>query len=155
MRRTLLAPLLLLLLPAAGCATAPAAADRPADIARPEIVFAQQGSILFGSGTEAPVKIDMQVTNRANVPLIVREVDISSAGMAMIRYALQRTVRAFNETIAPGETRIVTIHAMAETADPNTPLGNEPLAVRAIVLFDAEGRRFKEIVQQRIVGYNR
>jgi len=152
MMRRLLSVLPLLLV-AAGCASAPPDQDRPADIARPEILFAQRGQILFGGGDTAPVKLDIQVRNRARVPLLVREVEVSSP--QMITYGILRSVRAYNETIPPGETRTLEMIATAETSSTDRRAYDEPLSIRAMVRFEANGVRFREVVSQAVIGHNR
>ena len=152
MKRRLLSflPLLLLL---AGCASAPKDEPRPADIARPEILFRQRGQILFGGGETAPVKLDIQVRNRANVPLLVREIEVSSP--QMVTYGILRSVRAYNETVPAGETRMLEMIATAETSDTERRAYDEPLSVRALVRFEANGKRFREVVTQHVIGHNR
>ena len=131
---------LLLLFLFVACGTG---ATRPSSVPRPEISIRQAGHIFFGSGTSAPVTIEVDVTNRAGVPLQIRDIEISSPGMA--EYALLRTRRVFQQTIAPGETKTLTIPATAVTQFTRlTP--SEPLSVRAIVTFDAGGTVFREIV---------
>ena len=135
MRR--LAVLLLLLTVACGSAS-----TRPPDIARPEIVTYGAGSVFFGAGSSAPVTLQVDVTNRANVPLRVRAIEISSPGM--VQYTLRRVSRVFNEEIPPGDTRTMTLFTMAYTQTRNP---SEPLNVQTIVTFEYEGKRFREIVQ--------
>lgn len=148
MRRLLsLLPLLLL---AVGCASGPADEERPADIARPEILFAQRGEIMFGGTDTAPVRLDIQIRNAATVPLVVREIEVSSP--EMITYGVQRSVRPYNETIPPGETRILEMIATAYTTSTQRRSYEEPLSIRAFVRFEANGKRFRELVRQRVVG---
>jgi hypothetical protein len=98
--RNLLASALLFAL---GCAsTTP---DRPANIAQPEIRVRQAGPIFLSQGT-TPVSIDVEITNRADVPLVIREVEISSPDSGQHRSSARRLV---NETVAPGATHKVTL----------------------------------------------
>ena len=134
--RILLASALLL---AAGCAsTTP---DRPADIAQPEIRVSQAGPIFLSQGT-TPISIDVVITNRANVPLVIREVDITSPDSA--QYSIVRARRLVNETVAPGATHKVTVASTAVAQNLGAPVG-EPLSIRAFVRFEANGKSFREI----------
>ena len=145
--------LLPLLLLCAACASGPADEARPADVARPEILFAQRGEIMFGGGETAPVRLDIQIRNTATVPLLVREVEVTSP--EMITYGVQRSVRAYNETIPPGETRMLEMIATAYTTSTDRRAYDEPLSIRAFVRFEANGKRFRELVLQRVVGSSR
>ena len=149
--RRLLSVLLLLLLAVAGCASDPAAnSPRPTGIAEPQITFAQRGGeIYFGGGEEASVNFDVEITNRANVPLLVREVEVSSP--EMMQYQITRSLRAYNETIPPGETRTLQLTARAVTSSTARRQYDEPLSLRGLVRFEAGGQRFLEIVRQRVV----
>jgi hypothetical protein len=141
MRRSLLLSSVLLLV---ACTSA----GRPASIAPPSIQLRQLGPIFFGSGRSAPATIEVEVTNHAAVPLRVREIDLSSPGMA--QYTLLRTRRIFSETIPPGESRTLTIPATAVT-DVARLSPSEPLSLRAIVTFEANGTRFREIAHDQQV----
>ena len=142
MRNLLVSALILAL----GCASA---ADRPAGVAQPQIAIRQAGPIFFGSQSTTSASIDVQVTNRANVPLRLREVDVSSPGMT--QYTLQRTTKLFDEVIPPGETRTVGLVATAIARDTRT-LISEPLMVRAFLRFEAGGTSFREIVTEQFAG---
>jgi len=134
--RNLLASALLFTL---GCATT--APDRPANVAQPDIRVRQAGPIFLSQGT-TPVSIDVEVTNRADVPLVIREVEVSSPDSA--QYAIARARRLVNETVAPGETRKVTIASTAVAQNLRAPVG-EPLSIRAFVRLEANGKTFREI----------
>jgi hypothetical protein len=134
--RNILASALLFL---AGCAST--SADRPADIAQPEIRVRQAGPIFLSQGT-TPVSIDVEITNRANAPLVIREVEIASPDSA--QYSIARARRLINETVAPGETKKVTVTSTAVAENLGVPVG-EPLSVRAFVRFEANGKSFREV----------
>lgn len=140
---------LLLLLPL-GCATSAPEQERPAEIAKPGILVAQRGEIYFGGGEETPVQLEIQIHNRATVPLLVREIEVSSP--QMMQYQIVRSARAYNETIPPGETRMLPLSARAVTFDTERRAYDEPLSILGFVRFEAGGRRFREIVRQRVVG---
>ena len=114
---------------------------RPANVAAPEIRADLAGNIFFGSGNSAPANIDVAVTNRASVPIVLRRVEVDSPGMST--FGLIRTSRQFRETIAPGETKGVTVFATAVT---NVRNPSEPLTVRVIADFEVGKDRWREIV---------
>ena len=133
---------LLLTLAVIGCATAQT--QRPADLASPGIDITLTSPIFFGGGTHASVTLDIDVTNRAKVPITLRRVELESPGMA--QYTLLRHTRTFSEQIPPGETRTVTVFPTAVT---NVRNPAEPLAVRAILEFEAAGNTWREVTMQR------
>ena len=104
---------------------------------------------LFGSGDEAPVSINIQVTNNAAMPLRIREVEITSPGM--MQYSVPRVSKLFNETVAPGETRVVGMVASAIARQARVDR-YEPLSLRAVIRIEGGGKDFREIVFQQIAG---
>ena len=114
---------------------------RPAAVAAPEIRADVAGNIFFGSGSSAPANIDVAVTNRATVPIVLRRLEVDSPGMST--FGLIRTSREVRETIAPGETKGVTVFATAVT---NVRNPSEPLTVRVIADFEVGKDRWREIV---------
>ena len=123
---------------AVGCGSAGSA--RPANLAAPEIRAGLAGTVFFGSGTSAPANIDVSVTNRATVPIVLRRLEVDSPGMGT--YGLIRTTRTVRETIAPGETKNVTVFATAVTTVRNP---SEPLTIRVIADFESGKDRWREI----------
>ena len=140
------AVLLLLAFAVIGCATADTTAERPPEVSRPEIIFAQQGDLIFGGGDEAPVHLLAQIRNTSKVPLVVREIQVDSP--QQMYSTVQRTSRVYAETIPPGETRTLPFTALVSSSTPERA-NEEPLSIRAFVLFDVEGKRFRESVVQR------
>jgi hypothetical protein len=114
--------------------------SRPANIAAPEVRAGLAGTVFFGSGSTAPANIDVSVTNRATVPITLRRVEVDSPGMST--YGLVRSARTMRETIAPGETKSVTIFATAVT---NVRNPSEPLTLRVIADFETGKDRWREI----------
>lgn len=136
MRNVLIAALLF----TAACASTDA--SRPADVAQPEIRVRPAGPIFLSQGTSS-LTIDVEVTNRANVPLALREVEVSSLGSE--QYSIPPARKLYTETIAPNETRKVSLSATAVAQDTRTPVG-QPLQVRTRVRFEANGKTFREVV---------
>lgn len=120
------------------------AARRPESIARPSIVPQLVNQLFFGSGSTAPATIEVRVTNNATVPIVVRRIEVDSPGMG--QFQILRTNRTFRETVAPGETRALSIFAMAETQRRNP---TEPLTLRAIVDFESGKTTWREVVMTR------
>ena len=121
-----------------------ASSSRPSGIAAPDIDAGLVGTVFFGSGNSAPANIDVIATNRANVSIVLRRVQIDSPGMAT--YGLIRTSREVRETISPGEAKRVTVFATAVT-QVRTP--SEPLTIRVIADFESGKDRWREIVITR------
>lgn len=117
-----------------------ASATRPANIAQPSIEAQLAGTVFFGSGTTAPANIDVAVTNTAGVPITLRRVEVDSPGMGS--YGLIRTSREVRESIAPGETKLVTVFATAVTTVRNP---TEPLTIRVIADFENGKDRWREV----------
>jgi hypothetical protein len=117
-----------------------AGSSRPASIAAPEIRAGVAGTVFFGSGSTAPANIDVSVTNRATVPIVLRRVEVDSPGMST--YGIIRTARTMRENIAPGETKSVTVFATAVT---NVRNPSEPLTLRVIADFENGKDRWREI----------
>src|SRR5215212_7153328 len=138
----------LLLFAAFACASGPKFAERPKTIERPDIEVVQLSVPFFGSGSTASVPLDVEITNRASVPLSVRRVRVESAGMS--EYALYPAERLFKEDIPPGQTKAFNISATAYT---NIARLNpvEPLSIRATIDFETGDVRFREIVFQRLL----
>jgi hypothetical protein len=126
-----------------GCGSA-SQPSRPANFPQPEMDVRLAHSIFFGSGSSAPANIEIEVLNRASTPLVVRRVEVDSPGM--IEYTLRRTVRDFRETIAPGQSKTMTVFAIADTM---TSRPTETLTVRAVIEMQAEGKTWREYVQVR------
>lgn len=116
---------------------------RPANIAAPSVEADLNGTVFFGSGNQAPANIDVTVTNNASVPITLRRVEIDSPGMGT--YGIVRTSRTFRDTIAPGETKRVTVFATAVTRVRNP---SEPLTLRAIAEFESGKDRWREITMR-------
>lgn len=146
MRSRILLPLLLL---AAGCAASTASSTRPATMPQPQVTIDQPAPIFFGSGFEAPLTLRVEVLNSGKDPLRVREIEVTSPGMG--QYEIYPLRRYFNEEIAPGETKLFTLPAMAWT-DIRRLTPTEPLSLRTIIRFETGDVRFREVYFTRGVG---
>jgi hypothetical protein len=125
----------------AGCATS--TADSAPQTSRPDMQVRQSGPIYFGSGSVAPVTLDVDIANPTAETLVIRRVRIESPGMG--QYSLYPVTREFRETLNPGQQTSVSLSARAYT---NVARLNptEPLTIRATIEFeDSQGRRRREI----------
>lgn len=121
-------------------------ATRPPGVAQPDLNARLVNPLFFGSGTEAHATIEVQVQNRANVPITVRRIELDTPGMA--QYALRRSVRDYRETIAAGQTKSLTTFATAVALTTRQP--TEPLMMRVMVEFEAaDGKVWREILMLR------
>jgi hypothetical protein len=118
--------------------------SRPAGVAAPEVRAGINGTVFFGSGNTAPANVDVFVTNNANVPIVLRRVQVDSPGMAT--YTLIRSSRDFRQTIGPGATERVTVFSTAVTEVRNP---SEPLTIRVISDFELGKDRWREITMAR------
>ncbi|HEV3485264.1 MAG TPA: hypothetical protein VG106_07645 [Vicinamibacterales bacterium] len=141
MRRSL--ALLALLLAACGTGGS-GTGSRPSSIAQPDVSAYLTHDVFFGSGDTAPATIEVTVTNRANEAIVLRRVEVESPGM--VTHGILRTQRDFRETISAGETKSVTIFATAQTF---VRRPTEPLTIRATVDFEAQGTRWRHIVNMQ------
>lgn len=138
MRRRL-ALLSLPLFLAIGCSSNP---KQPAGYVRPEVLMRGPGPIFFGSGTQAPVTVDVQIANSGSLPITVRRVRIESPGMS--QYSLAPATREYRETIASGQMALLSMSATAYASrarlDPT-----EPLLIRAVVELESGGVWIREV----------
>jgi hypothetical protein len=131
-----LLPLALLL---AACATM----NKPPTVGRPDIDVRQASALFFGSGTTAPLNLTVVIQNPAKEPIVVRRVRLQP-GPGMTQYSMYPSERTLNETIAPGETKEISITATAYTQysrlDPTEPLG-----LRTVIDYDSGGKHHQEL----------
>ena len=117
---------------------------------RPEVDIRQQSALFFGSAGEAPLNLAVTIHNPAKEPILVRRVRII-AGIGMTQYSVRPAERIVQETIAPGETKEISIAATAYTnlsrLDPTEPLG-----LRTVVDYDSGGKRYQELYVFMVVG---
>jgi hypothetical protein len=132
---------LLALATIAGCATTDS--DSAPQTARPDIQVRQSGPIYFGSGSVAPVTLDVDIANPTAETLTIRRVRLESPGMG--QYSLYPVTREFRETLNPGQQTSVSLSARATTSIARLN-PTEPLTIRAIIEYeDSTGKRRREI----------
>lgn len=136
---------LFLLTAALAMACATAQSSRPATIPAPDITAGLVHPIHFGGLNTAPATIEVRITNRAQVPLMVRRIEIESPGMT--QYTLDRGIRNFRETIAPGETKALSVFSRATAQTTTRP--DEPLTIRTVVEFSSGDSVWREVAVLR------
>jgi hypothetical protein len=136
---------LFLLMAAAALSCTSTRTTRPATVPQPEIYARLVHPIYFGSGDTAPATIEVRVSNRSQVPLTVRRIEIESPGMR--QYTLDRGIRDYREVIPPGEWKALTVFTRAIALTTRTP--EEPLMIRAIVEFAAGEAVWREVLMMR------
>lgn len=139
MRRFAVPALVLILI--AGCSSA--GSTRPAGVAQPDISTDLAGTVFFGSGRNAPVTLEVSIRNNATTAVTVRQIEVTAPGM--VTYTIRPVRRLVNEQIAAGDTKMISVFTQAYT---NVRSPSEPLTLRTIVHLEANGARWREIVQQ-------
>jgi len=130
----------------AACAT-----DSAAPGPEPDINIYQISRVAVGTEHDTgPVSAQfaVEVKNKLAEPLSLRRVAVQSVGGGA--YTLRPYSQAFNETIAPGETKRVSFWAPA-FVDMNTVGGaNGPVTLRASLEFEAGGKKFQKVEVQNV-----
>ena len=108
----------------------------------PQVSVSADREPYFGSNTEAPLDLGINITNRAPDPIRVRSIRITSPGG--VQWAIRPLYRIFNEVIAPGETKSLLMPAIAVAATTRlTP--TEPMTVRVDLVYELQGKELREI----------
>ena len=98
--------------------------------------------VFFGSGSSAPATLEVQITNKAPVPITLRRIELDSPSMT--EWGFPRQAREYREAVEPGVEKKITFFATAQTI---TRQRNEPLSYRLQIYFEsAEGHQWREIV---------
>ena len=139
MRTRLFVPVVLMML--IGCSST---SRRPTEVAKPDIDAYLAHELNFFGGDTGPADVTVEVRNRASVPITVRRIEITSPGMK--DYQLDRAIREFHDTLAPGQTKMIIVPALARTqvSDPQ-----EPLIIRAVLDMESAGRQWREVILSR------
>jgi hypothetical protein len=136
----------------AGCAT-----DDATSAIEPEITITQLSRVAEGTQYDTgPVSAHfaVEVRNPTTEPFHLDRVDVQSLGGGA--YDLPPHSQAFDITIAPKESRSIDFWAPANVSNPTVSGANGPLTIRAMLQFDAAGKKFQKVVVQNIsaVGGN-
>jgi hypothetical protein len=90
----------------------------------------------------------VDVKNTLAEPLSLRRVAMQSIGGGA--YTLRPYSQAFNETIAPGQTKRVAFWAPAFVSTDTVGGANGPVTVRAALDFEAGGKKFQKVEVQNV-----
>jgi len=90
----------------------------------------------------------VEVKNKLTEPLNLRRVAVQSIGGGA--YTLPSYSQAFNETIAPGETKRVSFWAPAFVSMNTVGGANGPVTLRASLEFEAGGKKFQKVEVQNV-----
>lgn len=130
----------------AACATN-SAAPGP----EPDINIYQISRVAVGTEHDTgPVSAQfaVEVKNKLAEPLSLRRVAVQSIGGGA--YTLRPYSQAFNETIAPGETKRVSFWAPASVNVDTVAGANGPVTLRASLEFEAGGKKFQKVEVQNV-----
>lgn len=119
---------------AAACSSSP----RPKGMTKADVDVRLTNSIFFNSAGIAAANLEVTVSNTAEMPIVLREVRVTSPGM--VTYTLRAESRLMNETLDPGESQTFLVTATLY-AGTSSLVYNEPLAVRVYLDFEANGQR--------------
>ena len=119
-------------------------AQRPANVAPPDLDAQLVNEVYFGRGTTAPATIEVRVRNNASIPITVLRIEVQSPGMN--EWGLLRETRVAHEVIEPGATKSINVFATARTLTSNR---TEPLSFEVKVQF-ASGPEPQAHWQQRL-----
>ena len=118
---------------------------RPANVPKPDVQV-RVGEIFFGSGTTAPLPIDVAVINTGTQPIAVRRVFLETP--SMMQFGIYPFERIFNETIEAGGTGYFQMSPTAWASRSRlTP--NEPLNLRVWVDFESGGVHWRDLYNLR------
>jgi hypothetical protein len=130
----------------AACATN-SAAPGP----EPDINIYQISRVAVGTEHDTgPVSAQfaVEVKNKLTEPLSLRRVAVQSIGGGA--YTLRPYSQAFNETIAPGQTKRVSFWAPAVINVDTVAGANGPVTLRASLEFEAGGKKFQKVEVQNV-----
>lgn len=131
----------------AACASTNSAAPGP----EPDINIYQISRVAVGTEHDTgPVSAQfaVEVKNKLAEPLSLRRVAVQSIGGGA--YTLPSYSQAFNETIAPGETKRVSFWAPAVVNVDTVGGANGPVTLRASLEFEAGGKKFQKVEVQNV-----
>jgi len=122
------------------------------DIPQPEIVVEQLSStpaVAEHVTGGVPVNFGIAVTNRADIPVTLKRINISSLGSG--GYNVPNNSRPFDKVIQPGATEEVSFWAGAN-ADPSVAGVNGAVALRVIAQFDSAKGAFETSTVHQVQG---
>ena len=122
------------------------------DIPQPEIEVQQLSStppVAEHVTGGVPVNFGIALTNRADVPITLKRINISSLGTG--GYNVPNNSRPFDKVIQPGTTEQVSFWAGAN-ADPSVAGVNGAVALRVIAQFESPKGAFETSTVHQVQG---
>lgn len=132
-----------------GCASTPSGPT--AQLTRPKVTIIARTNLSASSSSLAsvlPLHYEIRITNQADIPITLKRVDLDA--MAGGGFQVQAKTRVFDVTIAPSETESVDFDTTAYINDPNSYDSRQPVAIRAVTLFETAKGKLQSITQQRV-----
>ena len=129
---------------AAACSSS-SMSKRPENVPKPDVQV-RVGEIFFGSGTTAPLPIDVAIINTGKQAIAVRRVFLETP--SMMQFGIYPFERIFNETIEPGATGYFQMSPTA-WASRSRLSPNEPLNLRVWVDFQSGEAHWRDVYNLR------
>jgi len=138
------------LLFAAACGTGNQISQTAAHIPPPKITIANHTDLTNVSALPAGIVVhfEFRIVNQADIPITLRRIDMVSAGGGAVR--VDSKTRQFNTVVPPHSVQSVDFVTSAVNANPTSPLGREPILVRATTLFDSSEGSLQKVTQQQV-----
>jgi hypothetical protein len=132
-----------------GCASAAPQATAPLN--EPEIHISQLSNISdaarhISGGMSVQYRVD--VTNRANTPITIKRIDLTSLGAGA--YTVRPTSYPFDKQLAAGEATALQFWVPANIDDPTIVGANGPVSLRLTLQYDTPAGRTQSIVVQQV-----
>jgi hypothetical protein len=138
------------LLFAAACGTGNQISQTAAHIPPPDITIANHTDLTNVSAlpTGVVVHFEFRIVNQAEIPITLRRIDMVSAGGGAVR--VESKTRQFNIAIPPHSVQTADFVTSAVLSNPTSPLGHEPILLRATSLFDSAQGSLQKVTQQQV-----
>jgi hypothetical protein len=121
-------------------------------VADPEVSLVQTSRVPdaaeYSTGG-VPVSFRMDVTNRADVPITLKRVDVVSVG-GVGGFDIPSTSHPFTTTIAPGGKDSVEFWVAGNATGQNVTGANEPVTVRVVATFDSSLGSLQNVTIQQV-----
>jgi hypothetical protein len=138
------------LLLAAACGTGNQISQTAAHIPAPEITIANHTDLTNISSLPSGVVVhfEFRIVNQADIPITLRRIDMIATSGGALR--VDSKTRQFNIAIPPHSVESADFVTSAVIPNPTSPLGREPILIRATALFDSSQGSLQKVVQQQV-----
>ena len=122
-----------------------------AQLTRPKVIIIARTNLADTApslSAGVPMHYEIRITNQADIPITLTRIDLDA--MAGGGFQVQAKTRIFDVTIAPSETQSVDFDTTAYINDPTGTDARQPVAIRAITLFETAKGKLQSITQQRV-----